>query len=76
MQICVDNLNIMTTARQLAELFRPFGNVISSKIVRAESNGRFCGMGFIEMDYLCGRQAIRSLHRLLFMNSYIEVGED
>lgn len=76
MQICVDNLNVMTTARQLADLFRPFGNVISSRIVRSEAKGHFCGMGLIEMDNLCGQQAIRSLHRFLFMNCYIEVGEE
>ena len=66
---------MMTTARQLAELFLPFGRVISSKIVSTGPKGLSKGAGFIEMDSICGRQAIRKLHRLLFMNSYIEVKE-
>ncbi|HEY4209588.1 MAG TPA: RNA-binding protein [Puia sp.] len=75
MQIRIGNLNVMTTARQLAELFVPFGKVLSSKIVSYGPKGRSQGMGFIEMDSSCGEQAIRKLHRLLFMNSYIEVDE-
>jgi RNA recognition motif-containing protein len=75
MQIHIGNLNMMTTARQLAELFLPFGRVSSSKILSAGPKGLSTGAGFIEMDTACGRQAIRKLHRLLFMNSYIEVKE-
>lgn len=75
MQIRVGNLNVMTTARQLAELFVPFGKVLSSKIESAGPKGRSRGMGFIEMDNSCGKQAIRKLHWMLFMNSYIEVDE-
>jgi RNA recognition motif-containing protein len=66
---------MMTTARQLAELFVPFGKVISSRIVSAGPKGRSRGMGLIEMDYSCGKEAIRRLHLLLFMNYYIEVDE-
>jgi RNA recognition motif-containing protein len=73
MQIRVGNLNMMTTARQLAELFLPFGKVSSSKIVSAGPKGRSGGMGLVEMDHSSGKQAVRRLHRQLFMNSYIEV---
>lgn len=66
---------MMTTARQLAELFLPFGRVISSKIVSNSPKGLSNGAGIIEMDNICGKQAIRKLHLLLFMNSYIEVKE-
>ena len=66
---------MMTTAPQLAELFRPFGRVFSSKIVGAGPKGLSKGAGFIEMDSVCGTAAIRKLHRMLFMNSYIEVKE-
>lgn len=75
MQICIGNLNVMTTAKQLAELFHPFGKVVSSKILSCDAEGRSGRIGFVEMDRLCGRQAIRKLHRLLFMNTYIEVDE-
>ena len=75
MQIRIGNLNAMTTQKQLAELFLPFGTVSSSKITTADHKGRSRRIGFIEMNNLCGRTAIRRLHQLLFMNSYIEVDE-
>lgn len=75
MQIRVDNLSVMTTQKQLAELFFPFGKVISSKIESSDPKGRSRRIGFIEMSNLCGRKAIQKLHLLLFMNSYIEVDE-
>jgi len=75
MQIHIGNLNMMTTARQLAELFLPFGRVFSSKIVSSSPRGLSKCAGFIEMESGCGKQAIRKLHRLMFMNSYIEVKE-
>lgn len=75
MQILIGNLNMMTTARQLAELFLPYGKVISSRIVGSVSKGRSRGLGLVEMDNPSGKQAIRKLHLLLFMNYYIEVDE-
>lgn len=66
---------MMTTAKQLAELFLPFGRVISSKIVSSGPEGLSKGAGFVEMERTCGKQAIRKLHWLMFMNSYIEVRE-
>jgi hypothetical protein len=75
MVIHVGNLNVMTTATQLAQLFLPFGRVISSKIVTTGPKGLSKRTGSIVMDSICGKQAIRKLHRLLFMNSYIEVEE-
>jgi hypothetical protein len=75
MRIRIDNLSVMTTARQLAELFLPFGRVTSSKIETFGPKGRSGGRGLVEMHHSCGKEAIRKLHRMLFMNSYIEVGE-
>ncbi|HVU55589.1 MAG TPA: RNA-binding protein [Puia sp.] len=75
MQIRIGNLNIMTTAKQLAELFIPFGKVTSSRIVSSGPRTGTRRWGFIEMDNSCGREAIRKLHQFLFMNSYIEVDE-
>jgi hypothetical protein len=66
---------MMTTAKQLAELFLPFGRVFSSKIAGTGPKSLSIGAGFIEMDNASGKQAIRKLHRLRFMNSYIEVIE-
>jgi len=75
MQIRIGNLNVMTTQKQLAELFFPFGKVTSSKIERSNPKERPRRTGFIEMNNLCGKEAIRKLHLLLFMNAYIEVDE-
>jgi len=65
----------MTTQKQLAELFFPFGKVTSSKIESSGPRRSSKRMGFIEMNNLCGKEAIRKLHLLLFMNAYIEVDE-
>jgi len=75
MQIHIGNLNMMTTAKQPAELFLPFGQIFSSKIASTGPKGLSKGAGFVEMDNASGKRAIRKLHRLLFMNSYIEVKE-
>lgn len=73
MQIYIGNLSEMTTAHQLACLFLPFGSVHFSKIGRDDKTGRSLGFGFIEMDPLNAKSAIRKLNRILFMNSYVEV---
>ncbi|HET6252933.1 MAG TPA: RNA-binding protein [Puia sp.] len=75
MQIRVGNLNVMTTSGQLAELFLPFGKVLSARIVCAGFGGRSQGMGLIQMESSNGREAIRRLHRLQFMNSFLDVDE-
>lgn len=75
MQIRIGNLNVMTTQKQLAELFFPFGNVTSSRIRSSDSKGRSRRIGFIEMNNFGGKEAIQRLHLLRFMNSYIEVDE-
>ncbi|MBN9383752.1 MAG: RNA-binding protein [Chitinophagaceae bacterium] len=75
MQIYIGNLNEMTTARHLADLFLPFGCVLLSHIVRNEKTGRSLGFGFIEMEANSAKKAIERLNRRLFMNSYMEVKE-
>jgi RNA recognition motif-containing protein len=75
MQIRVGNLNTMTTTTQLAELFLPYGKVFSARIVNHGPKGRSRTMGLVQMESYSGRAAIRKLHSLLFMNSYIEVDE-
>jgi RNA recognition motif-containing protein len=75
MQIFIGNLNTMTTALHLANLFLPFGTVLSSRIVSDRSTGYSLGYGLIEMDPSCGKRAIQRLNRCLFMNSYVEIAE-
>jgi RNA recognition motif-containing protein len=75
MQIFIGNLSEMTTARQLANLFLPFGSVRLSRIVSDEKTGRSLGFGYVEMDPQGAETAIKRLNRYLFMNSYVEVKE-
>ena len=75
MQIHIGNLSVMTTANQLANLFLPFGQVASSRILASGPKGFSTRIGLIEMDNLRGKLAIKKLNRLLFMNFYIEVEE-
>jgi RNA recognition motif-containing protein len=75
MNIFVGNLNTMTTARQLSDLFFRFGKVLSSKIIMDSGTGCSLGIGFIEMDKRSGLVTIEQLNNLNFMNSYMEVNE-
>ncbi len=75
MQIYIGNLNRMTTARHLAELFLPYGMVRSSRIICSDTTGHSLGFGYIEMEPQCGQLAIQRLNRLRFMNAYVVVNE-
>jgi RNA recognition motif-containing protein len=75
MQIFIGNLNRMTTARHLAELFLPFGMVHTVKIISDGMTGHSLGYGYIEMEPNCGKLAVQRLDHRLFMNYYMEVNE-
>lgn len=75
MNILVSNLNRLTTAEHLLNLFIPFGLVKSVKIVRKDINGQSEGTGFINMDHYSGNSAINGLNDVRFMNFYIKVRE-
>jgi RNA recognition motif-containing protein len=48
-QIYVGNLNYRMTEDALRELFEPYGEVVSAKIVKDRFSGRSKGFGFVEM---------------------------
>jgi len=75
MQIFVGNLNSMTTAKHLKDLFLPYGVVYSSKIVSDLDTGHSIGIGYIDMESNYAKVAIQQLNRLQFMNYYMEVSE-
>ena len=75
MNIMVSNLNRLTTAEHLLNLFDPFGLVQSVKIVKGDLNGHSRGIGFIKMDHFSGKSAIYGLNDMRFMDFYIEVSE-
>lgn len=64
MNIYVGNLPFSTTDQDLRELFEPFGEVDSSKVISDRETGRSRGFGFVEMsDDNAGREAIEALHQ-------------
>lgn len=75
MQIFVGNLNIMTTAKHLSNLFFEFGRVISAKIISDDRTGLSLGYGYVEMDYIPGASAIEKLDNMHFMARYIHINE-
>ena len=64
MNIYVGNLNWNMTSDDLKELFAPYGEVTSAKIVTDKfNNNRSKGFGFVEMaDDDAARSAISALH--------------
>lgn len=64
MNIYVGNLSWTMTDQDLAELFSPYGEVLSAKIVVDKFKGnRSKGFGFVEMaDAEAGAAAISALH--------------
>ena len=77
MNIYVGNLSWTMTEQDLADLFTPFGEVVSSKIVTDKFNGnRSKGFGFVEMaDEEAGRTAISQLNETDIMGRKIVVNE-
>ncbi len=64
MNIYVGNLNWSLTSDDLYNLFTPYGEVVSAKIITDKfNNNRSKGFGFVEMsDDEAARQAISNLH--------------
>ncbi len=49
-QIYVGNLSYSMTEDSLRELFTPFGEVISAKVIKDRLTDRSRGFGFVEME--------------------------
>jgi RNA recognition motif-containing protein len=63
MNIFVGNLNYKLTNESLAQLFTPYGEVSSARIIIDKMSGRSKGFGFVEMpDEQEALKAIASLH--------------
>jgi RNA recognition motif-containing protein len=64
MNIYVGNLNWSLTSDDLYNLFTPYGEVVSAKIITDKfNNNRSKGFGFVEMSNdEAARQAISNLH--------------
>ena len=77
MNIYVGNLNWNMTSEDLQELFAPYGEVASAKIVTDKfNNNRSKGFGFVEMtDDEAARTAISALHDTDIQGRKIVVNE-
>lgn len=77
MNIYVGNLNWNMTSEDLSNLFAPYGEVVSAKIVTDKfNNNRSKGFGFVEMsDDAAARTAISSLNDSEIQGRKIVVNE-
>lgn len=77
MNIYVGNLNWGMTSDDLSNLFSPFGEVVSAKIVTDKfNNNRSKGFGFVEMsDDEAARTAISNLNETEIQGRKIVVNE-
>lgn len=77
MNIYVGNLNWNMTSEDLQNLFAPYGEVASAKIVTDKfNNDRSKGFGFVEMtDDEAARDAISGLHDTEVLGRKIVVNE-
>ena len=77
MNIYVGNLNWNMTSDDLSNLFSPYGEVVSAKIVSDKfNNNRSKGFGFVEMsDDEAARTAISSLNDTDIQGRKIVVNE-
>ena len=63
MNMYVSNLSFHTNEEALRDLFTPFGNVTSAKVINDRESGRSRGFGFVEMDVVAeGQAAMKALH--------------
>lgn len=76
MTIFVANLNFRTTEKQLEELFTPYGDIQSVKIITDVYSGRSRGFAFVRMTSGPeAQEAIRQLHNVSLDNNQLTVNE-
>jgi hypothetical protein len=76
MKLYVGNLAFGVTEDELAELFKPHGEVASAKIITDRVSGKSKGFGFVEMGSRGeGEQAIEALNGKMLQNRQIVVNE-
>jgi RNA recognition motif-containing protein len=75
MTIYVGNLNFKTTEQEIKQLFSPFGEVDSVKLITDHGTGRSRGFGFIKMKREVAVSAINELDGKEFMGRNVTVHE-
>lgn len=75
MNIFVGNLPFTVTEDALREMFEPFGEIQSLKLITDRETGRPRGFGFIEMDNADADAAIKSLNNTELDGRNIKVNQ-
>jgi RNA recognition motif-containing protein len=76
MNIYVANLSFDIQDEDLKELFTPYGEVSSAKVIMDKITSRSRGFGFVEMaDETAGRKAITELDGTMVQQRSIKVNE-
>jgi RNA recognition motif-containing protein len=76
MNIYVSNLSFDVTDNDLKQLFAPYGNVTSAKIINDRDTGRSRGFGFVEMgDKQEALKAIAELHNTEYEGKVLNINE-
>lgn len=76
MNIYVGNLPFDTTQDQLEDLFAPFGQVESARVINDRITGQPRGFGFVQMAKKEeGEKAIAELNNTTFNNKQLRVNE-
>lgn len=76
MNIFVGNLSSQTTEKQLENIFTPFGEITSVKIITDNYTGRSKGFAFVEMpERLNGEKAVADLNNSSLHGQSLTVNE-
>lgn len=76
MNIFVSGLSYQMQSTQLENLFTPFGDVSSSKIIMDRETGRSRGFGFVEMpDATAATEAMNKLNGTVVEGKTLSVNE-
>jgi RNA recognition motif-containing protein len=76
MNIFVGNLSSQTTEKQLENIFTPFGEITSVKIITDNYTGRSKGFAFVEMpERMSGEKAVAGLHNSSLHGQSLTVNE-
>ena len=69
MKLYVDNLPSSTSVKDLEDLFTPYGDVTSARVLTTQSGGHPRGSGYVEMVRQNAVRAMMQLHgqRIDFM---------
>lgn len=76
MNIYVGNLSFKASEQDIQDLFAPFGDVSSARIIKDKFTGRSRGFAIVEMnDDSSANAAISALHEKTFMDRNLVVNE-